>query len=514
MEENMQNMQNPQGAPSMSNAAPTGNVPVNPPVQQNVPNAAQAPQGNPYAAQPPQSTQPPVAGQTFYAPPTAVWANGCPPQQNPAAAPVRPGTMPDGQTLQRELERQMRAFGTTVSDGIQYGFNGRQDELGNRAKDMGNAFMDVVNYGIVQGKQAMNAAQAQARAQNAANAYLNYAHGAGYGSYRQRNRNRYDRWSAASHQPKSPVRSKANTRFGIGLAEVIIGGIMLFSLGLGGAICLGMGLGMFISVLEVVGNSLLAGCLPFLWLTIRGAKNLKAAGKLRAYASVIGLQQSASIAALAQASQRSLADTKKDLRKMIRRGWIMAWIDENTQTLYLSEQAYYAAVQQQQAAEKSVVEQAEQKQKEEQETKDNATLASMKNFISVLEQEKAVMAGDPQAVAELEQMQKTGSAIFDWVKDHPDSVSKASRLASYYIPTTLKLLHTYNEVGATGGDNAESIRRDVSGMLHTLNTAFSNLHDNLLSDVALDVSSEIAAMQGMLARDGLSENDGILKTQE
>ena len=54
------------------------------------------------------------------------------------------------------------------------------------------------------------------------------------------------------------------------------------------------------------------------------------------------------------------------------------------------------------------------------------------------------------------------------------------------------------------GENAEAIRRDIAGILHTLNQAYDNLYDKLLSDMALDVSSEIAALQGMLANDGLA----------
>ena len=63
---------------------------------------------------------------------------------------------------------------------------------------------------------------------------------------------------------------------------------------------------------------------------------------------------------------------------------------------------------------------------------------------------------------------------------------------------------TYNDVQGQQGDNAESIRRDIAGILHTLNQAYDNLYNNLLSDVALDVSSEIAALQGMMANDGLT----------
>ena len=101
-------------------------------------------------------------------------------------------------------------------------------------------------------------------------------------------------------------------------------------------------------------------------------------------------------------------------------------------------------------------------------------------------------------------MHKTTTAICEWLEAHPESLPKARRFAEYYIPTTLKLLHTYNDVQGQKGDNAESIRRDIAGILHTLNQAYDNLYDNLLSDVALDVSSEIAALQGMLANDGLT----------
>ena len=54
------------------------------------------------------------------------------------------------------------------------------------------------------------------------------------------------------------------------------------------------------------------------------------------------------------------------------------------------------------------------------------------------------------------------------------------------------------------GVSAMTIRRDIAGILHTLNQGYENLYTNLLSDVAMDSSSEIAALQGMLANDGLT----------
>ena len=130
-------------------------------------------------------------------------------------------------------------------------------------------------------------------------------------------------------------------------------------------------------------------------------------------------------------------------------------------------------------------------------------LETARRFAAVLEREKLVMQ-DAQGRDELEHMQKTTAAICDWLEAHPESLPKARRFSEYYIPTTLKLLHTYNDVQGQTGENAENIRRDIAGILHTLNQAYDTLYDTMLSDVAMDVSSEIAALQGMLANDGLT----------
>ena len=147
-------------------------------------------------------------------------------------------------------------------------------------------------------------------------------------------------------------------------------------------------------------------------------------------------------------------------------------------------------------------------QPEEAESTVPLNLEVARSFAQVLKKEKALMQ-DERAVEELDHMQKTTQAICDWLEAHPESLPKARRFAEYYIPTTLKLLHTYNDVQGQQGENAEAIRRDIAGILHTLNQAYDNLYDNLLSDVALDVSSEIAALQGMLANDGLT-GEGML----
>ena len=189
-------------------------------------------------------------------------------------------------------------------------------------------------------------------------------------------------------------------------------------------------------------------------------------------------------------------------RKYIQKGWLAAWLDEKTEKLYLTVEDYRAA--QETAAAPQAQPQPEPAPEQREETPLN--LETARRFAAVLEQEKQLMQ-DELARDELDHMQKTANAICDWLEAHPESLPKARRFAEYYIPTTLKLLHTYNDVQGQQGANAESIRRDIAGILHTLNQAFDNLYDNLLSDVAMDVSSEIAALQGMLANDGLTGRD-------
>ena len=111
---------------------------------------------------------------------------------------------------------------------------------------------------------------------------------------------------------------------------------------------------------------------------------------------------------------------------------------------------------------------------------------------------------DAAISAQIERLSQVSDKIFQQVQKDPSQLPQIRKFMSYYLPTTLKLLHTYNDVQGQQGENAETIRRDIAGILHTLNQAYDNLYDKLLSDVALDVSSEIAALQGMLANDGLA----------
>ena len=439
----------------------------------------------------------------------------------------------EGRQVQQELEDQLRAFGDTMTDAFAHGFEGRGMDIGDRAYDVGRAAVHAANYGIGEAGKAFRKSWGEAR-QNWAKQTFNegYAEadtGGMPGWFRQI-------FAKLEPTPVENIRISAKKRYSAGCTLLAVGITFAVIFGLGGIGCIvaaetvmpGLitetmigdtvataaegvtytfttGASMATTVLEITGNVLTLVACGFGAMIAAGASRLSASKKLRLLADTAegeDYKNGLPVEMLADLTHQKKAKALKKLRKYIQKGWLAAWLDEKTEKLYLTVEDYRAA--QETAAAPQAQPQPEPAPEQREETPLN--LETARRFAAVLEQEKQLMQ-DELARDELDHMQKTANAICDWLEAHPESLPKARRFAEYYIPTTLKLLHTYNDVQGQQGANAESIRRDIAGILHTLNQAFDNLYDNLLSDVAMDVSSEIAALQGMLANDGLTGRD-------
>lgn len=105
-------------------------------------------------------------------------------------------------------------------------------------------------------------------------------------------------------------------------------------------------------------------------------------------------------------------------------------------------------------------------------------------------------------------MQKTCGAILGFAHNHPDQQPRLRRFREYYLPTTRKLLDTALGLGDTDAAAADKIRGEITGILHTLNLAYTKLYETLLQDVSLDVSTEIDTLETMLRQDGLTHDFG------
>ena len=392
----------------------------------------------------------------------------------------------EGRQVQQELENQMRAFGDTVSDAFAHGFEGRGMEIGDRAWGVGKAAVHAAKhiFGLKNEQTPVELLRADGKKRSDAGVAL------------------------------LVVGITFTVIFGLGTLGCLIGlgtispaalGDVVVSTAEGGGVLMtgtDYVMNTAYNMLGIVGGVLGLATAGFGWMTACGAARMKAGrqmGQFADYADSVDYHKGLPVSMLADLTHQKPKKVHKRLQKYIRKGWLNAWLDDKTDTLYLTAEDYRAAQEALAAQRARPAPQPEQEAAPE----TPLNLETARRFAKVLEQEQQLMQ-DAQGAEELAHMQKTTEAICDWLETHPESLPKARRFAEYYIPTTLKLLHTYNDVQGQKGDNAESIRRDIAGILHTLNQAYSNLYDNLLSDVALDVSSEIAALQGMLANDGLT----------
>ena len=419
----------------------------------------------------------------------------------------------EGQQVQRELETQLRAFGDTMTDAFAHGFEGRGMDIGDRAWDVGKAAVHAANYGIGEAAKAF-------RGQGS------FADGSVGQPFRAENAAGMPGWfrqifAKPQPTPVESIRISAKKRYSAGCTLLAVGITFAAIFGISGISCLGVaaaaapiwvqGIASYtfggelltaaaMTALRVCGVLFTLAACGFGAMIPAGAGRISASKKLGALADAaekLNAQKGLSVEMLADLTHQTKKKALKKLRSYIRNGWLNVWLDNETETLYLTAEDY-------RAAKEAAAADAAQPQPEKPETGDAPlNLDTARRFAAVLEQEQQLMR-DVQAKEELAHMHKTTTAICDWLEAHPESQPKTRRFAEYYIPTTLKLLHTYNDVQGQQGENAETIRRDIAGILHTLNQAYDNLYNTLLSDVAMDISSEIAALQGMLASDGLT----------
>lgn len=287
-------------------------------------------------------------------------------------------------------------------------------------------------------------------------------------------------------------------------------------LGFFGVMCLVMG---FVSgplALGIVtGVFFLAFCVAFglgaRWLFLQPGRRFRR----KRYLMGMGQQTNVPLTRLSEVVQRPVPFVKKDLTLMIRKGWLPnAYLDEEEERFFLNA-AEYRELQRQQEEERRAQETRRQQEEADPAGAElRATLDQGAQFLKVLGEHAAAAADEPDLQQELVRMQTQAGEILDWVEDHPNSAGKVRRLVRYYMPTTLKLLKTYDDVKDQKGEVAGNIKLEITGILHTVNRAFENLRDDLLSDTALDVSTEISAMQAMLAQDGLSADDTFYSKEQ
>lgn len=273
--------------------------------------------------------------------------------------------------------------------------------------------------------------------------------------------------------------------------------------------------------LEMIGTASLAEIvlgpgvllIPFLAgiiLSATGNHYRKRYRRARKYVEILNGRGFCEIKELAEKSNQSETETRKDLRKMIQKQVFReAYMDKQETCLMINRIAYDYYLQAEESLRQREMEEAKRKEQEEKMSPEILEMIRTGDeYIRTIREANDDIPGE--VISEkLDRLEQVVRRIFESVKKHPEQKKEMDKFMDYYMPTTLKLVNAYREFDAleVKGENITNAMQEIENTLDTISRAFEKLLDDLFQDAAFDVSTDISVLQMMLAREGYKEKD-------
>lgn len=280
--------------------------------------------------------------------------------------------------------------------------------------------------------------------------------------------------------------------------------------------------------MEIPGMEIAYGTLGLFFLLslcvgIGGGRRLGLARRFLRYTKIIKDRSFCALEELASGTGRSLNQVKRDLRRMIQKGFFPeAHLDRKQTCLMLTGEAYQQYLAAQQSYDRRSRFETENGEPDAGQQEDSAMDGACREFIEEGEtyllhiRECNRRIEDDEMSAKLERLELVVARIFQEARKNPEEISDLRKMMSYYLPTTRKLLDAYCELDdqPVQGENIENTKKEIEDALDTLNTAFGNLLDGMFQETAWDISSDISVLETMLAQEGLTGKDFKEKNTE
>ena len=113
---------------------------------------------------------------------------------------------------------------------------------------------------------------------------------------------------------------------------------------------------------------------------------------------------------------------------------------------------------------------------------------------------------EPEIRTKINEIMRITDKITQDAIDDPADIPQIKKFFRYYLPTTIKLLHSYDRMASQGieGENIDKSMKNISEMLDVAIAAYKKRLDSLFEDQALDIETDIDVMNQMLEREGLT----------
>lgn len=105
---------------------------------------------------------------------------------------------------------------------------------------------------------------------------------------------------------------------------------------------------------------------------------------------------------------------------------------------------------------------------------------------------------------QINRMESTTDEIFSYVARRPEQKTQVRRFLNYYLPTTLKLLGTYDRLSdaSSTATNVDGAKKKIGDLMTTIVQSFDHLLDALRRGENLDIKAEVQVLYNVLNEGG------------
>ena len=238
-------------------------------------------------------------------------------------------------------------------------------------------------------------------------------------------------------------------------------------------------------------------------MTWVGRQRTKKAKRYRKYLALIGKRDSVSITTLAEAMPTSVHKACEDLQDMLDSGVLpTGYLDMGTGRLILSDEGIPEEAPAPPEPEMEAEEDGEDGDELDM-NDDDAVLAEIRRVNDAI--------ADEEMSRKIDRIGEITSKIFAYQKQNPGKAGQLRSFLSYYLPTTLKILRAYAQLEdqEVSGSNITAAMQRIEGMMDKVVEGFEKQLDLLFQGDAMDIATDVEVLERMLAKDGLSDQQGL-----
>ena len=201
----------------------------------------------------------------------------------------------------------------------------------------------------------------------------------------------------------------------------------------------------------------------------------------------------------------------KDLEKMIDMGmFYQGHIDEEKAHFMITDEVYndYLNLKRQEIEDKKKEQRLEEEIKNLSDKDVQSTLKVGRDYIKEIKSVKNELYREEISM-KLDKLSNVSEEILKQIEKNPKKVEEVNKFINHYLPITLKLINSYEELNAQSlqGENIQKAKIEIEESIDLINKAFENLLDDLFEDIRLDISTDISVLKTLFKQEGLGEED-------